>query len=539
MSTYNLLMQDIWLLPVQLAIIAMALLLRSRTSAFTASPCQIALAAALVVLLCYAGHYVVLLGYDLSRDEQMAVFDSRIYAHGLLAWPLPPEWQRFASALNLGFMLPVQQPIAWVSSYLPGNAMLRAIVGSIADPALTGPLLSGLSLPLMWLCARRLWPEVGAASREVATVAVLLLATSGQFIIDGMTAYAMPAHLFANLLWLALFLRRSWWADGAALAVGLIATGLHQPVFHPLFAAPWLFGLLLHREWRRLALFTAGYGAIAAFWLYWPGMIIELVAGPHSTIATGVSLTERLATPAAHSGWYNVAKMALNMLRFFCWQNPLLPLLMLAGLVLAPRDYRVVGLLGSFLLPFVVMALIIPDQGHGFGYRYLHGAIGSAVLLAAIGWQRLRALWPRWDGAMVRASLLTVLLLLPMQTVMAHRLYRPFAAASARIDASGAHYAIIGANDGPYARDLVLNRPDLSNRPIRLSYEMAGDFAALAGMICRPGGVVVALPTDRFFADMERELRHYRNRERTLPSQRMASEQHILHDAGCATRLLD
>ena len=153
-----------------------------------------------------------------------------------------------------------------MSAYLPGNAMLRAAVGWIADPALTGPLLSGLSLPLMWLCARRLWPEVGAASREVATVAVILLATSGQFIIHGMTAYAMPAHLFANLLWLALFLRRTWWADGAALAVGFVATGLHQPVFHPLFAAPWLFWLLLQRDWRRALLFAAGYAAIAAFW---------------------------------------------------------------------------------------------------------------------------------------------------------------------------------------------------------------------------------------------------------------------------------
>jgi hypothetical protein len=32
------------------------------------------------------------------------------------------------------------------------------------------------------------------------------------------------------------------------------------------------------------------------------------------------------------------------------------------------------------------MAVILPSQGEGFGYRYLHGAIGTAILLAVYGW---------------------------------------------------------------------------------------------------------------------------------------------------------
>ena len=65
-----------------------------------------------------------------------------------------------------------------------------------------------------------------------------------------MTAYAMPAHLCFNLLWLRLFLADRRRADLGAIAVGFIATGLHQPLFHPMFVAPFMLMLLLERNWR-------------------------------------------------------------------------------------------------------------------------------------------------------------------------------------------------------------------------------------------------------------------------------------------------
>ncbi len=55
-----------------------------------------------------------------------------------------------------------------------------------------------------------------------------------------MTPYAMTAHLAFNLAWLWLFLRRGPPAQVAAMAVGFLATGLHQLVFFPLFALPFL-----------------------------------------------------------------------------------------------------------------------------------------------------------------------------------------------------------------------------------------------------------------------------------------------------------
>ena len=86
MSTNNLILQDSWLLALQLLIAALAFLPWLRTSPVRLSAPLVGVSAAVVIVLCYLGHYLVLLGYDLSRDEQLAVFDSRIYAQGRLAY---------------------------------------------------------------------------------------------------------------------------------------------------------------------------------------------------------------------------------------------------------------------------------------------------------------------------------------------------------------------------------------------------------------------------------------------------------------------
>src|SRR3546814_20729428 len=104
------------------------------------------------------------------------------------------------------FMFHTDHREAWASAYLPVNAALRVLVGWVALPALTGPLLTLLGALALWGCARRIWPE----NREASVVALLLYAGTGQIWLTGMTAYAMPAHLTINLCWLLfVLLRRS------------------------------------------------------------------------------------------------------------------------------------------------------------------------------------------------------------------------------------------------------------------------------------------------------------------------------------------
>lgn len=465
----------------------------------------------------------------------------RIYAAHRLAWPLPTVWRGDAAALNLQFMLPVQHPVAWVSAYLPGNAMIRTLVGTIADPALTGPIYTALSVLLLWGCARRIWPQDKAWDHEAATVALLLLVLSGQVLFTGMTAFAMPAHLFVNLLWLWLFLADRRRTDLAALAVGFVGTGLHQPLFHPLFALPFLVLLLSkhywgRRRWGRLALFVGAYTLIGAFWMWWPHYIHGLVAGPGSVTDPGIGFIERLQSVVKQND-HPLPVMASNLLRFCTWQNIVLLPLLIAGLWGERRDPMAMALAAGFLAPIVVMGVLLPYQGHGFGYRYLHGVIGNAALLGGYGWRWLAPWHARARVMFMRAILLSALVLLPAQGWIAHRFYTLFAQVSERITASGADYAVIGAADTSFTPDLVLNQPDLSNRPIRLWTKGIDNIDILARRLCRsgkPGGVTVALPADSFFG----AIGAYFHVPRVVANARLDQQTAAFKAAGCRVIVL-
>jgi hypothetical protein len=505
--------QDIWILSLYIVFITYVCRINGdRGKIINVRFPHILPAILLVFSVCLIGHYVVLMGYDLSRDEQMANFDAMIFSGGRLVWPLPVDWRAHAAALNLEFMLPVERPAAWVSAYLPMNAALRAAAGMIADRSFAGPLMTAASLPLIWSIAARIWPS----DREAPTIALLLLAGSGQFVITGMTAYAMPAHLLFNLLWLRLFLVRQRWSDALALAAGAIATGLHQPLFHPMFVAPFLFLTVWERDWRRAGLFAVGYAAIGLFWLNWPLHIYALVVGQGVALTGGgVDYASRLAQVLSLT-WATPTLMAANLLRFVVWQHLLLIPLLIVGIRVARRDRFAAMLAVSLLLPIVVMAIILPYQGIGFGYRYLHGVLGSAVLLAVYGWRELEAWHPQLRASFLKATAASCLLLLPVQVWMAHARYAPYAQASAKIDHSGANYFLVESMKGPLVRDLAINRPDLSNRPIRLVAEAINDTPALARQICRPG-ITLALGADAFYdpiwAYFDTHLRRPNNRE--------------------------
>jgi hypothetical protein len=98
--------QDVWLLGAgALLWLAALAALRWRPAAWRLPRWAPALAAGLFALGC-AGYHAVLAGYHLSRDEQMVDFDALIYAHGRLAWPVPPQWRADLPALNTLFIPP-------------------------------------------------------------------------------------------------------------------------------------------------------------------------------------------------------------------------------------------------------------------------------------------------------------------------------------------------------------------------------------------------------------------------------------------------
>jgi hypothetical protein len=160
----------------------------------------------------------------------------------------------------------------------------------------------------------------------------------------------------------------------------------------------------------------------------------------------------------------------------------LLPLL-IVGLKIARRDRMAGALAGGILLTLVVVTVILPYQGHGFGYRYLHGLVGNCILLAVYGWVSLGDQAGQWRTLLLRSTAASLAILLPIQAWMAHGFYAPPAAVSQRLSAIDADYVVVGATDAPFTADLVINPPFLDERPIRLLREAMNPVRARA--ICR------------------------------------------------------
>jgi len=168
---------------------------------------------AILVLICgFAGTDIVFHGYHLSRDEDLAEFTADTFRSGVAVARVRPEWQHFADALEPRFMLPIAGGAAFVPTYLPVNAAFRALVGLVADPAWTSPLLAALAILAVFGVARRLWPN----RPDAALIGAVLMATSSQVLVTSMTSYAMTAHLTLNLLWLWCLLRaaKRRWGSG-------------------------------------------------------------------------------------------------------------------------------------------------------------------------------------------------------------------------------------------------------------------------------------------------------------------------------------
>lgn len=426
----------------------------------------LAFAAAVVVL----GTRYVALAYGYSRDEAMAEFDAAIFAGGRMLAPVAPEWRAYTSALQPEFRLPVPGDVAWVSSYLPVNAAIRAGLGRFASPPWVNAILMLTAIMALVAVARRLWPS----RPDAWAVAVLLLATSSQALFMAMTPYAMSAHLALNLVWLWLFLRDARWTHAAAMLVGFLASGLHQVVFHPLFVAPFMLQLLLRRRWKLSAFYAAGYAVTCVFWiLYWQLLLSAHGMEPQAASGTGMSwFAERVAALLADFNLGGIVTIVQNMLRFAAWQNPLLLVLGAAGTVSIIRSPDTAWpLVAGLALTLAAMFVLLPYQGTGWGYRYLHGLIGNAALVSAVGWMSLtsRASEPERDrarGVFVAALIAATVVLMPVHALQMRGTHAPYARASAAIAGARAGAVIVDTSEVFYGNDLVRNDPFLRNVPL-------------------------------------------------------------------------
>jgi hypothetical protein len=285
-----------------------------------------------------------------------------------------------------------------------------------------------------------------------------------------MTPYAMTAHLALNLVWLWLFLRDTRSSHALAAGVAFVACGLHQMVFHPLFAAPFIAALMIARRWKLAAYYVGVYGVIGLFWILYWSFLVRAVQAPMAQSADVGMLYffERIA------GMFNVSVgglllMAMNLMRFIAWQTPLVIPLALVGLF-ADREHRAVMicLVAGIALTLAAVQMLMPFQGHGWGYRYLHGFLGSLSLLAAQGWIRLTRPDHKTSRgpalALASSVALSIVVVLPWHALQVRAFVTPRATAVDAIEHSGADVVVVDSTDIWYGDDLVRNDPFLRTR---------------------------------------------------------------------------
>ena len=161
--------------------------------------------------------------------------------------------------------------------------------------------------------------------------------------------------------------------------------------------------------------YALSYAGIGLFWIsYWKiGLALQNLAAPGAAPGAGAIagtrfFFERVASLLIDYEWQSIPLMLKNSLRFIVWQNPLLPPLAALSWRALAQDRRYAReLLAGVLLTFALMCLLMPYQGHGWGYRYLHGLIGNLALLAGFGWIAATSGVTARAGAAMRTALLS------------------------------------------------------------------------------------------------------------------------------------
>ena len=108
-----------------------------------------------------------------------------------------------------------------------------------------------------------------------------------------------------------------------------------------------------------------------------------------------------------------------------------------------------------------------------------------------------------------------------------------FASVEQRVATSGTDYFAVGGADTSFSGDLVINRPDLSNRPIRFYAEVLRQ--PFITKICAPGPRI-GLPTTRLFGPIDT---YFAASGDPVADQRIVRLRPMLEAAGCRVTIID
>jgi hypothetical protein len=411
-------------------------------------PLRPVIVAVIVGIAGWVGSRIVLLGFPLAMDEYSAVFQSRIFAAGKLVAQVPVAWQEVVESITPRFVTYLPEHGAWLSGYLPVYAAMRGLFLKLGAASLLNPLLGALSVAAIAVVGKQLWR--GGAQWKLA---VVLLATSSQFLFTSMTTYSMPAHLLLSLCWLGLYLDGTRRALIALPWVGVFALGLHNPFPHALFAAPFLLRLARTRGTGLIAYYAVVYGTGCAAWWLWLS---------YSQPLTGAVAPDALF---GFPGPRGIVTQLMSLSLVLSWQTPVFGLGLAVALLRWPRlTSHQKDMAAGVVLTFVFYLFFLLSQGHGWGYRYMYAVLGSAALLAAEGLAVVAGAfgWRPVVRIVAVSTGITLVFQLPMRAMQVRRFVQPFAEATALVRSVPAPVVTLDTRAVWYGQDLVRNDPFLA-----------------------------------------------------------------------------
>lgn len=471
------------------------------------------IAAALFVLLCAAALRVYH-AYPLSMDEYSAIFQAQAFAAGKLGGAFPPDLiDRLIPSFFQGYFLTASRASGEVSaSYWPGFALLVAPFAALGAPWAANPAIGALAVPLVHRLALRL------GGRDAAGWAVLVCLASPAFVVSSISYYAMSAHLLCNLLFALLLLQPS--VPRAALAglVGSLALTLHNPIPHLLFGAPFVAWLCLRRGSKMpLAALLAGYLPLvlvlgAGWHLHLAGLRQAAVPAGEATPAAAPAASLWQAFTAQLGSLLTVPDMRVvqariaGLSKMWTWGAAGLLVFAAYGYWLARRE-TAVRLLGAALAVTFFGYFLVPfDQGHGWGYRYVHSAWFAMPVLAALALKDEAMATLRGFAAWALALSLVLangLRLVQVESFIA-RLKAQVPPLARAADPAEPQIVFVNIRAGFYAQDLVQNDPFLRTPRMVMVYDdaqrtaqfMAGRFSGYARRAAGPWGELWTKPAN-------------------------------------------
>lgn len=461
------------------------------------SPTFIAFA---VLLISVVGVQVIYQGYGFSMDEWMTQLQAEIFASGRISGIVPEEWRPYGKAMYHGFASFDPQTGTVASNYRPGMAMIYAAFSMVGLGAYTSAILNAAAILLVARVARQLFPD----HIEAPVIAALLLATSQQALAASLTPYAMSAHLCLNLLWLTLFLENRWLTHVVAAVIGVATASLHQIHAHLFFALPFLLTLLAPIQWRVLAIYAViyavGHAAVSGWdWISFNRHLLPVMAEapslPQTPSGPQAGVLERALGMFRLPSLLDWATITANLTRLIAWQSlALVPLLYVAAKTKGRFVWGRV-LAASVLFSLLPYLFLMPDQGHGWGYRYLHGLLGNLVLLAIPGWIALGTLQtkPRFKAWVILCLAGTVLIMIPLRAFQIGAMVRPYAAATALASQQDADVVIIDSYRVWIGGDIPRNSAVSPARPVQM--DLRDLSAEQITTLCKAYTVIV-LDTD-------------------------------------------